>query len=66
MRERNQDRRGFTLIEVLVVIAILAILAALILSSMMKAREASRSRYCAANLRNIVNITLSLRRSFPR
>jgi prepilin-type N-terminal cleavage/methylation domain-containing protein len=47
------SRRGFTLIEVLVVIAIIAILAAIIFPTFARAREKGRVARCTANLRQI-------------
>jgi prepilin-type N-terminal cleavage/methylation domain-containing protein/prepilin-type processing-associated H-X9-DG protein len=44
-------RKGFTLIEMLVVIAIIAILIALLLPAIQAAREAARSSTCKSNLR---------------
>jgi len=46
-------RRAFTIIELVVVIAILAILAALLLTAIQFARESGRRTQCAANLRQI-------------
>jgi prepilin-type N-terminal cleavage/methylation domain-containing protein len=46
-------RRGFTLIEVLVVVAIIALLAAILLPSLASAREAGRSSACLANMHQV-------------
>jgi prepilin-type N-terminal cleavage/methylation domain-containing protein/prepilin-type processing-associated H-X9-DG protein len=44
---------AFTLIELLVVVAIVGVLAALLLPTLGRAREASRSTACASNLRQV-------------
>lgn len=46
-------QRGFTLIEVLVVVVIIALLTAILMPSMARARESSRGVVCSSNLRQI-------------
>ncbi|MCE5199105.1 MAG: prepilin-type N-terminal cleavage/methylation domain-containing protein [Armatimonadota bacterium] len=45
--------RGYTLVELLVVVAIIAILAAMIAPVLMQAKEAARMRTCAENMRQL-------------
>jgi prepilin-type N-terminal cleavage/methylation domain-containing protein/prepilin-type processing-associated H-X9-DG protein len=48
-----QQRRAFTLIELLIVVAIIAVLAALLLPSLQNAKESSRAAVCMNNLRTL-------------
>ena len=52
-RFRLKSRRGFTLIEIMIVVLIIAVLLAIAIPNFMKARDTSRAKACVANLRQI-------------
>jgi prepilin-type N-terminal cleavage/methylation domain-containing protein len=54
----SASRRGFTLVELLVVIAIIAVLIGLLLPAVQAARESARRSACLSNLRQVGLATL--------
>ena len=53
MKMKNTEKRDFTLIELLITIAIIAILAAMLLPSLNKALESARGINCMSNLKQV-------------
>jgi prepilin-type N-terminal cleavage/methylation domain-containing protein/prepilin-type processing-associated H-X9-DG protein len=55
---RHRPSRGFTLVELLVVVAIIIVLVGLLMPALQAAREASRRTKCANNLKQMALATL--------
>src|SRR5690242_10758131 len=53
MKMRLSRQAGFTLVEIMIVVAIIALLAAIAIPNFVKARSASQKSACIANLKQI-------------
>jgi prepilin-type N-terminal cleavage/methylation domain-containing protein len=53
MNISNTNRRGFTLVEIMIVVAIIGLLASIAIPNFMKSRETANQTACISNLRQI-------------
>ena len=53
MQTKLNRRAGFTLVEIMIVVAIIGLLAAIAIPNFIKARQASQKAACVANLRTM-------------
>jgi len=53
MKQMKQMKQGFTLVEIMIVVAIIGLLASIAIPSFMKARTQSQQNACINNLRQI-------------
>src|ERR1043165_2458648 len=53
MRTKTKLKAGFTLVEIMIVVAIIGLLAAIAIPNFIKARMASQKAACVANLKTI-------------
>lgn len=53
MKQFRKERRGFTLVEIMIVVLIIGILLGIAVPNFIRARESGRTRTCTANLKQI-------------
>lgn len=53
MKINTSSQKGFTLVEIMIVVAIIGLLAAIAIPSFVKARSASQTNACIANLKQV-------------
>ncbi len=63
---RGMSRRAFTLIEILVVVAIIALLVAILLPALARAREQSRATVCKSNMRQLATAHVTYATEYRR
>ncbi|MFT5207208.1 MAG: prepilin-type N-terminal cleavage/methylation domain-containing protein, partial [Candidatus Omnitrophota bacterium] len=53
MRIHNENNKGFTLVEIMIVVAIIGLLASIAIPNFVQARRTARTNACINNLRTI-------------
>jgi prepilin-type N-terminal cleavage/methylation domain-containing protein len=53
MQIKTSNKSGFTLVEIMIVVAIIGLLAAIAIPNFIKARESSQTSACIANMKQI-------------
>jgi len=64
-REWNRDRRGFSLIELLIVVAIILIIAAIAIPNLLRARIAANESAAAESVRQIATAEIAYNAAYP-